>query len=149
MLLSFARTVVAFQIAYRTNLKSNFFSRKKVRAWALLFLSTSPSRNPLALRTLSLLSFFPRFFIIYFSHHYKVRVRVPAPCAPNYSMKKHYTIQSRVQAARWFVLPYPKNYFSFPSHVLVTSPPFISRARISSARKERTAPLCRVAVQGS
>lgn len=54
-----------FHIAYRTNLKSFFFKKERVCAWALLFfLSTSFSRNPptcIAYRTDTVTSLF--FFL--------------------------------------------------------------------------------------
>ena len=79
VLLSFARTVVAFHIACRTNLKSLFFKKEDYAHGRYFFLVNITFTKPICIAYQHChFSLFSSFFIIYFSHHYKVRVRVPA-----------------------------------------------------------------------
>jgi len=96
VLLSFARTVVAFHIAYRTNLKSFFFQERKSERMGAFFVNIIFTRNPpicIAYRHCHF-SLFSSFYYLLLSPLQSTSTSTCPLCAPNYSMNKHYTVRS-------------------------------------------------------
>ena len=136
-----ARTVVAFHIAYRTNLKSFFQERKSVRMGATFFFCQHHfhETHQLALRTeptLSLLSFFSLFPLFYYllslSPLQSTSTSTCPLCAELFNEKALQLQPSLKPAVGLFAICLAIStqiYFSFPP----PPSPFIPRARILRA----------------